>query len=568
MEGKNKKTKVFKWAAALMLAASVIGCKHNVSNTPETFTVTFSVESGNGTLKAKADGITETETSPITVEQGKTVTFTAEPNGGYEVDKWTITGGAFETGTGTGGSTTAKVKITATVNITVSFKALPPVQKYTVTLMQSEHGSVTAEPAIPSDNQIAKDTEITFTAQANAGYQINTWSITGDVLQSGGKSGNISAKVKITANTTVQVTFKLIEYASVPYAGLDTYLKDSALEANINYIKVTGLTAEALKGESVYPSSPEPSPLGKILKANETKKVALKFDGSIAGLTDMRACFSGCTSLTQAPDIPASVTNMSDCFHGCTSLTQAPDIPANVTGMYRCFSGCTSLTQAPQIPASVTDMYRCFSGCTSLTQAPQIPASVTDMYRCFSGCTSLTQAPDIPASVTYMSVCFYGCTSLTQAPQIPEHVTNMNACFGGCTSLTQAPDIPASVTDMSSCFSGCTNLTQAPDIPEHVTNMHACFSGCTSLTQAPDIPASVTNMSWCFSGCTKLISVTLKCNYNDDIDADGTHHFKNTFKNCSSLKQSTIKVPVGQFETYKANAGIMGTTADRFAKDE
>ena len=521
MEGKNKKTKVFKWAAALMLAASVIGCKHNVSNTPETFTVTFSVESGNGTLKAKADGITETETSPITVEQGKTVTFTAEPNGGYEVDKWTITGGAFETGTGTGGSTTAKVKITATVNITVSFKALPPVQKYTVTLMQSEHGSVTAEPAIPSDNQIAKDTEITFTAQANAGYQINTWSITGDVLQSGGKSGNISAKVKITANTTVQVTFKPIEYASVPYAGLDTYLKDSALEANINYIKVTGLTAEALKGEAGYPSS-EPSPLGKILKANETKKVALKFDGSIAGLTDMRACFSGCTNLTQAPDIPASVTYMSSCFSGCTSLTQAPDIPA-----------------------SVTNMNGCFYGCTSLTQAPDIPEHVTYMYSCFSGCTSLTQAPDIPASVTYMNGCFYGCTS-----------------------LAQAPDILASVTDMGMCFYGCTSLTQAPDIPASVTNMSSCFSGCTSLTQAPDIPASVTNMSWCFSHCTKLISVTLKCNYNNDTDADGTHHFKNTFIRCSSLKQSTIKVPVGQFETYKANAGIMGTTADRFAKDE
>ena len=62
--------------------------------------------------------------------------------------------------------------------------------------------------------------------------------------------------------------------------------------------------------------------------------------------------------------------------------------------------------------------------------------------------------------------------------------------------------------------------------------------------------------------------LTLKCNYNDDIDADGTHHFKNTFKNCSSLMQGMIKVPVGQFETYKANAGIMGTTADRFAKDE
>jgi len=121
---------------------------------------------------------------------------------------------------------------------------------------------------------------------------------------------------------------------------------------------------------------------------------------------------------------------------------------------------------------------------------------------------------------------------------------------------------------MHACFSGCTSLTQAPDIPASVTDMRACFYGCTSLTQAPDIPASVTNMSWCFSGCTKLISVTLKCNYNDDIDADGTHHFKNTFKNCSSLMQGMIKVPVGQFEAYKANAGIMGTTADRFAKDE
>ena len=59
--------------------------------------ITFSVDSTSpngtgGTIKAKADGITETETSPIKVEEGKTVTFTAKANDGYELKGWTLDG--------------------------------------------------------------------------------------------------------------------------------------------------------------------------------------------------------------------------------------------------------------------------------------------------------------------------------------------------------------------------------------------------------------------------------------------------------------------------------------------
>ena len=43
------------------------------------YAVNFSVEGGNGTLKAKADGVAETAASPISVQKGKTVTFTAFP---------------------------------------------------------------------------------------------------------------------------------------------------------------------------------------------------------------------------------------------------------------------------------------------------------------------------------------------------------------------------------------------------------------------------------------------------------------------------------------------------------
>ena len=51
--------------------------------------------------------------------------FTATPDDGFVVDKWTIQGGSFEAGTGEDGNSTAKVKVTADVAVRVSFKAKP-----------------------------------------------------------------------------------------------------------------------------------------------------------------------------------------------------------------------------------------------------------------------------------------------------------------------------------------------------------------------------------------------------------------------------------------------------------
>ena len=51
--------------------------------------------------------------------------FTATPDDGFVVDKWTIQGGSFEAGTGEDGNSTAKVKVTADVTVRVSFKAKP-----------------------------------------------------------------------------------------------------------------------------------------------------------------------------------------------------------------------------------------------------------------------------------------------------------------------------------------------------------------------------------------------------------------------------------------------------------
>ena len=85
-------------------------------------------------------------------------------------------------------------------------------------------------------------------------------------------------------------------------------------------------------------------------------------------------------------------------FDGCTSLTQAPELPAKTLAgscYYGMFDGCTSLTQAPELPTTTLeeDCYGwMFSGCTSMTKAPELPAK-TLANGCyagmFNGCSNL-----------------------------------------------------------------------------------------------------------------------------------------------------------------------------------
>ena len=276
--------------------------------------------------------------------------------------------------------------------------------------------------------------------------------------------------------------------------------------------------------------------------------------------------FNGCSSLTQAPALPAT-TLANSCyslmFWRCTSLTQAPELPAT-TLAERCynqmFQQCSSLTQAPELPAT-TLAERCynqmFQQCSSLTQAPELPAT-TLAERCynqmFQQCTSLTQAPALPAT-TLADFCyqnmFNGCKALTQAPTLPA-TTLANICyngmFSGCSKLTQAPELPATtLTDScySSMFENCSSLTQAPALPA-TTLANSCYSGmfkgCTSLTTAPALPATTLANS-CYSGmfsrCTSLTSTP-------DLPATtlASSCYSYMFDSCSNLASIDVSFTV------------------------
>ena len=93
-----------------------------------------------------------------------------------------------------------------------------------------------------------------------------------------------------------------------------------------------------------------------------------------------------------------SITCYGDMFFGCTSLINAPELPATDLAnecYMSMFCNCTSLNQAPVLQATLLE-HSCymsmFENCTSLVQAPVLPAvfSADYCYRwMFDGCAKL-----------------------------------------------------------------------------------------------------------------------------------------------------------------------------------
>ena len=202
-----------------------------------------------------------------------------------------------------------------------------------------------------------------------------------------------------------------------------------------------------------------------------------------SSISFLNGFFKNCTGLTSAENLILPVTTLtsncySDMFSGCTSLTTAPELPATTlanscySGMFR---GCTNLTTAPALPATTLSNYcyrNMFEKCTSLVSAPELPATTLTIYcyaYMFYECTGLVNAPSILPATTLASYCysnmFYKCRSLTKVPSILPATTLINNCydsmFYGCNRLTTAPELPAT-TLTNNCYNNmfyeCRNL--------------------------------------------------------------------------------------------------------------
>ena len=167
--------------------------------------------------------------------------------------------------------------------------------------------------------------------------------------------------------------------------GLDKWNSNCSLKVTCaGGAKVSGKLADSLTPE--YAASTASYKLASFFKDSTGLKDASGLDlGDIALADDCySSMFRDCTSLTQAPALPAT-TLASSCynsmFNGCTSLTSAPDLPATKLAnycYYYMFSKCSSLTQAPALPATTLADYcynNMFRNCNSVAEL-HYPASI------------------------------------------------------------------------------------------------------------------------------------------------------------------------------------------------
>ena len=169
------------------------------------YKVTFGVGTGYtsyGTLTAATSSGSISSGSNIV--EGTSVTFTATPNPGYEVEGW-YTNAACTADKHDAGQTTYTTSITAATNVYVKF-----VEKtWSVTFVAGTGGTI-AEPA-SSPQSIGQVTGVTVIAEANKGYTFAGWT-----SSNGGEFDDAESEkttFKPTAATTVTANFDENLYA-------------------------------------------------------------------------------------------------------------------------------------------------------------------------------------------------------------------------------------------------------------------------------------------------------------------------------------------------------------------
>ena len=271
---------------------------------------------------------------------------------------------------------------------------------------------------------------------------------------------------------------------------------------------------------------------------------------AITATNNMLLAFQLCVNLKNIT-FPTNfiVSNLSNTFITCSKLTNVifQNGSGNLTDMSACFSGCTNLVSVT-LPAngsgSGTSFANTFFNCASLTSVT-IPSSflITSLLNTFSGCTSIASIV-LPSNAQNNCSTMGGmCTNCVKLESIVmptslNAVSSLAAVFGACYSLKSVvfPATMNTVTSAASAFGSCYSLTSIT-LP---TSMTACsnftnvFNSCFSITSIT-MPATVavnfnTSYNLSFTNCYSLRTLTLSTTQTTALT-----NLSSIFTNCGSL---------------------------------
>ena len=531
------------------------------------YAVTFSVEGGNGTLKAKADGVTETEASPINVEKGKTVTLTAFPAAGYEVKEWQIfgTGMVFEAGTGTAGNNTAKVNLKGNLTVKVSFKVQTLTPKHLVTMAAGANGSITAAPALPAGGMVNENTIITFTASPDsASYTVDTWTIMGGHLEAGGQAESSTAMVKITEPVTVAVSFKLKPPTTYTVSfGVAGIPPNGTISAKYK-ADGTAFTSGTAVGENtvlVFTASPATDYKVEKWTVNGTAvsgNTSNTYEHTVTRGADIRVSFVSSVNIpdnfTLSNGAEYKVVDKAQKHVIMTKRENDPvgtvytvavtveheGITYTLTGFSEeCVSEFRNLNSLEAFALSGETAFLSVDGGVLFDKAK------TKLIRYPKGKTGTSYT--VPSSVTVLgNSSFKGNNTLT-AIALPTGLTTIeDGALYTCFKL-KTVNIPSTLTSIGNAFLGYSEVEHVK-IPEGITKLDNIFLyECTKL-KTLELPSTFTKQlrSGFCANCTALQSVTCKAATPPILQSDA---FENVV-----LAGVTLKVPSDSVSAYEGAA--------------
>lgn len=187
----------------------------NTANVQQKYKVEYMVKEeskANGSVKAKLG--TDDFTSSNLVESGKTISFIAEPNAGFEVEKWMVNG---KDKTPATNKTKLDLVIQENTLVVVSFVAqgggggsekakvefeVDPAKK---------HGGITAKngtDSVVSGDMVQKGSSIVFNALPDENYVVDKWMVNNVDKTSEATDDNKKLTLTVTENTKVVLSYK------------------------------------------------------------------------------------------------------------------------------------------------------------------------------------------------------------------------------------------------------------------------------------------------------------------------------------------------------------------------
>ena len=278
------------------------------------YEVTYS-QPANGTLSASVAAGTQ-------VNGGTKVAFTAEPDEGYEIDKWTVNGHSVANS-----SSTYTLNVTENSTVAVTFKAMVPVSA--VPNGRNGNIAITANGKTITDGYVSSGSDVTFTVTPeNTDDMVQVWQVNGSTVAEMTDTAdapltytvkNVTAKTEVSATLIERPTYTITvtsegsgtasaEPASVKRSGSTTIT--AVPSSNSYYLKewsVNGGAAQVASGNTLALTE---------IRRNTTVKAV--FDGAINYdvTMDVQGADTGTTvaaaangkAITPQKNSPASVT--------------------------------------------------------------------------------------------------------------------------------------------------------------------------------------------------------------------------------------------------------------------